>query len=285
MFNLRGYDRVKAIHLLNKSINEKGDKNGHKAMILKNIKVIQNIKTPNFFGIKKLNYIKNIQTFSEEKKNHVKNRIEKKIEFDDLNNFNNNNNNKKYFITRNFNKINNNNFKTNFFDSYLKNTYGNLIYNNYNNNNNIFYNSNNNSVYQNYKNMTKINNNRKKIEIKKNKILSNQISIGINTDNNNDYNFNDNFNFNDYNNYDYNFNDNFNDNNLIYNNENIIFPKINHNRNQSQFKSAKISFINKEENKINNNNKNKTIYINSKNKFLPFQNLLISEKINKKINK
>jgi hypothetical protein len=68
MFNLRGYDRVKAIHLLNKSINEKGDKNGHKAMILKNIKVIQNIKTPNFFGIKKLNYIKNIQTFSEEKK-------------------------------------------------------------------------------------------------------------------------------------------------------------------------------------------------------------------------
>ena len=276
MFNLRGYDRVKAIHLLNKSINEKGDKNGHKAMILKNIKVIQNIKTPNFFGIKKLNYIKNIQTFSEEKKNHVKNKIEKKIEFDDFNNFNNNNN-KKYFITRNFNKINNN-FKTNFFDSYLKNTYGNLIYNNYNNN--IFYNSNNNSVYQNYKNLTKINNNRKKIEIKKNKILSNQISIGINTDNNNDYNFND-FNIND----NFNFNDNFNDNNLIYNNENIIFPKINHNRNQSQFKSAKISFINKEENKINNNNKNKTIYINSKNKFLPFQNLLISEKINKKINK
>ena len=97
MFNLRGYDRVKAIHLLNKSINEKGDKNGHKAMILKNIKVIQNIKTPNFFGIKKLNYIKNIQTFSEEKKNHVKNKIEKKIEFDDFNNFNNNNNNKKYY--------------------------------------------------------------------------------------------------------------------------------------------------------------------------------------------
>ena len=280
MFNLRGYDRVKAIHLLNKSINEKGDKNGHKAMILKNIKVIQNKKTPNFFGITKLNYIKNIQTFSEEKKNHVKNKIEKKIEFDDFNNFNNNNN-KKYFITRNFNKINNNNnFKTNFFDLYLKNTYGNLMYNDYNNNNNIFYNSNNNSVYQNYKNMTKINNNRKKIEIKKNKILSNQISIGINTDNNNDYNFND-FNIND----NFNFNDNFNDNNLIYNNENIIFPKINHNRNQSQFKSAKISFINKEENKINNNNKNKTIYIDSKNKFLPFQNLLISEKINKKINK
>ena len=68
MFNLRGYDRVKAIHLLNKSISEKGDKNGHKAMILKNIKLIQNIKIPNFFGIKKLNYIKNIQTFSEEKK-------------------------------------------------------------------------------------------------------------------------------------------------------------------------------------------------------------------------
>ena len=127
--------------------------------------------------------------------------------------------------------------------------------------------------------MTKINNNRKKIEIKKNKILSNQISIGINTDNNNDYNNNNNENF-------INFNENdFNNNNLIYNNENIIFPKINHIRNQSQFKSAKISFINKEENKINNNNKNKIIYINSKNKFLPFQNLLISEKINKKINK
>ena len=238
MFNLRGYDRVKAIHLLNKSISEKGDKNGHKAMILKNIKLIQNIKIPNFFGIKKLNYIKNLQIFSEEKKNHVKNRIKKNFEFDNYND-----NNKNYIIKRKFNKISK--FKPSFFDSYFKDTYGNLKYDN-------------NSVYQNYKNMTNINNIRKKIEIKKNKMLSNQISIGINTDIDNEYN---------------------------YNNEYIIFPKINHIRNQTQFKTAKISFIkkNEEEDKINNNNlnKNKTFYINdAQQQFFPFQNLLISEKMN-----
>jgi len=251
MFNLRGYDRVKAIHLLNKSISEKGDKNGHKAMILKNIKLIQNIKIPNFFGIKKLNYIKNIQTFSEEKKNPVKNRIKKNFEFD---NYNENN---KYIINRKFNKISK--FKPSFLDSYFKDTYGNLKYDN-------------NSVYQNYKNMTNINNIRKKIEIKKNKMLSNQISIGINTDIDNEYNYNNN-------------NNNNNDNNLNYNNEYIIFPKINHIRNQTQFKTAKISFIkkNEEEDKINNNNlnKNKTFYINdAQQQFFPFQNLLISEKMN-----